>query len=239
MADAVYKRIILKVSGELLAGDQEFGIHHDTIQTVALEIKAIHDLGVQIGIVIGGGNIFRGVTAASEGMEKVTGDNIGMLATVMNSIALQDHLEQLGVQTRVCTAISMEQIAEPFIRRRALRHLEKGRIVIIAAGTGHPNFTTDTAAALRAVELEAEIILKGSNVDGVYDSDPKFHKDAFKYDELTYLDVVKDGLKVMDSTAITLSMDNKIPIIVFNFTKNDNLLKIVTGEKIGTLVREI
>ncbi|MCH8286347.1 UMP kinase [candidate division KSB1 bacterium] len=238
MVHVQYKRVILKISGELLAGEQEYGIDHDTMHSVAQEIKEIHNEGVQFGIVVGGGNIFRGLSAASQGIEKVTGDNMGMIATIINSIALQDHLEGIGVETRVCSAIPMEQIAESFIRRRALRHLEKNRIVIIAAGTGHPNFTTDTAAALRAVELEADIILKGTRVDGVYDKDPKKNKDAFKYEELTYLDVVQKGLKVMDPTAVTLSMDNQIPIIVFNFTIAGNLFKIIKGEHIGTIVRD-
>lgn len=238
MAQVQYKRVILKISGELLAGEQEYGIDPRTIHSVAREIKEVHELGVRLGIIIGGGNIFRGLSAASAGMEKVTGDNMGMIATIINSIALQDHLEKLGVETRVCSAISMEQIAEPFIRRRALRHLEKNRVVIIAAGTGHPNFTTDTAASLRAVELGSDVILKGTRVDGVYDSDPKINKNALRFKELSYIDVVKKGLKVMDPTAVTLSMDNNIPIIVFNFAKRGNLIKIIKGEKIGTIVRD-
>ena len=237
MASIWYKRVILKVSGELLAGKLEYGIDPEAMRTVASEIKEVHDLGVQLGIITGGGNIFRGLAAASSGMERVTGDNMGMLATIINSIALQDHLEQLNVDTRVCSAIHLEQIAEPFIRRRALRHLEKNRVVIVAAGTGNPNFTTDTAAALRAVEMEAEVILKGTRVDGVYNADPKIHKNASLYEELTYIDIVKMGLKVMDPTAVTLSMDNDKPVIVFNFTVPGNLVKIIKGEKIGTIVR--
>jgi len=237
MTSIRYKRAILKVSGELLAGTQEYGIDPAVIDSVAQEIQEIHTIGVKLGIVIGGGNIFRGLSAASASMERVTGDYMGMLATVINSIALQDHLERLGIQTRVCSAITMDQIAEPFIRRRALRHLEKGRIVIVAGGTGNPNFTTDTAAALRAVELEAEILLKGTRVDGVYDADPQKNKNALRYEEVSYMDIVKQGLKVMDPTAITLSMDNHIPIIVFNFSIPGNLLRIIKGEKVGTLVR--
>ncbi len=233
-----YKRILLKTSGELLAGPQKFGIDPNAMQTVAEEIKQVHNLGVQIGIVIGGGNVFRGLALASEGMQRVTGDFMGMLSTVINSIALQDYLERLDVPTRVCSAISMDQIAERFIRRRAIRHLEKGRVVIFAAGTGSPNFTTDTAASLRAVEMEADVILKGTRVDGVYNCDPQKHPDAKKYDELTYLDVVQKGLKVMDPTAITLSMDNHLPIIVFNFTIKGNLIKLLKGNKLGTIVRD-
>ena len=237
MTSIRYKRAILKVSGELLAGTQEYGIDPAVIDSVAREIQEIHTIGVQLGIVIGGGNIFRGLSAASASMERVTGDYMGMLATVINSIALQDYLERLGIQTRVCSAITMDQIAEPFIRRRALRHLEKGRIVIVAGGTGNPNFTTDTAAALRAVELEAEILLKRTHVDGVYDADPQKNKNALRYEEVSYMDIVKQGLRVMDPTAITLSMDNHIPIIVFNFSIPGNLLRIIKGEKVGTLVR--
>jgi len=238
MTSIRYKRVILKISGELLAGTNEFGIDPAVIESIAREIQEIHNLGVQIGIVIGGGNIFRGLSAASSGMEHVTGDYMGMLATIINSIALQDHLERLSIQTRVCSAIGIDQIAEPFIRRRALRHIEKGRIVIIAGGTGNPNFTTDTAAALRAIELEAEIILKGTRVDGVYDVDPRKHKNALRYEEVSYMEMVNLGLRVMDPTAITLSMDNHIPIIVFNFAIPGNLLRIIKGEKVGTLVRD-
>ncbi|MFC1561581.1 UMP kinase [candidate division KSB1 bacterium] len=233
-----FSRILLKVSGELLAGEKKFGIEPGAIQKVAEEIKGVHDLGVQIGIIIGGGNVFRGLSLASQGMQRVTGDLMGMLSTVINSIALQDYLEQLGVATRVCSAINMDEIAEPFIRRRALRHLEKNRVVIFAAGTGSPNFTTDTAASLRAIEMEADVIIKGTRVDGVFDSDPHINKHAQKFDEVTYLDVVQKGLKVMDPTAITLSMDNNLPIIVFNLSKKGNLLKLIKGEKLGTIVRD-
>ncbi len=237
MSPARYKRVILKISGELLAGEKHFGIDPQVMHAVALEVKEVHDLGVQIGIIVGGGNIVRGLEAATQGMERITGDNMGMLSTIINSIAFQDQLERLNVDTRVCSAINVDQVVEPYIRRRALRHLDKNRIVIIAAGTGNPNFTTDTAAALRSVELDADIILKGTKVDGVYDSDPVKNNNAFRFDELTYMDVVKKGLKVMDPTAITLSMDNNIPVIVFNFTKRGNLLKVIKGEKIGTIVR--
>lgn len=238
MASTRFKRILLKVSGEILAGDEGFGIIPEAIESVAQEIKQVHDLNVEIGLIIGGGNIFRGLSTAAVGMERVTGDFMGMLATVINALALQDCLERLGVPTRVCSALKMEQIAEPFIRRRAIRHLEKGRIVIFAAGTGSPNFTTDTAAALRAIEMEADIIIKATKVDGVYDSDPVKNSKAIKYDELTYQEVVDRRLNVMDQTAVTLSMDNDLPIIVFNFTKKGNLLKVIRGENIGTIVRK-
>jgi len=221
-----------------MAGAQKFGIDPKSMESAAQEIKQVHDHGVQIGIIIGGGNIFRGLKVESLGMQRITGDYMGMLATVINSIALQDVLESKGVPTRVCSAINIDQMVEPFIRRRALRHLEKGRIVIFSAGTGSPNFTTDTAASLRAIEMEADVILKGTDVKGVYDSDPRKNSNAFMYDELTYLDVVKKGLRVMDPTAITLSMDNQLPIIIFNFSVYGNLLKIVKGEKIGTIVRD-
>ncbi|GAB4184306.1 MAG: UMP kinase [Calditrichia bacterium] len=232
-----YKRILLKLSGESLAGDKKFGIATEVLIQYAREIKKIHDLGVEIGIVVGGGNIFRGISDTAREMDRVSADYMGMLATVINSMALQDALEKEGCYTRVLSAIKMEQIAEPFIRRRAIRHMEKGRIVIFAAGTGNPYFTTDTAAVLRAIEIEADVILKGTRVDGVYDADPEKVADAKKFVELNYMEVVKRGLKVMDSTAITLSMDNQLPIIVFNMNIEDNLLKVVTGENIGTKVR--
>ncbi len=238
MSSPRFKRIILKVSGELLAGKKNFGIDHTIIDTVSREIFNIYKKGIEIGIIIGGGNIFRGVSVEDDGMQRIAGDHMGMLATVINCIALQDHLERYGAVTRLCSAISMEQIAEPFIRRRALRHLEKGRIVIFAAGTGNPNFTTDTAAALRAVEMEADIILKGTRVDGIYNKDPKKHSDAKKYSQLTYIEVVKKGLKVMDPTAVTLAMDNNVPILVFNLSVDGNLTKIVNGKKVGTTVRD-
>jgi uridylate kinase len=232
-----YHRVLLKLSGESLAGSQKFGISADVLCRFASEIKKIVDLGVQVGLVMGGGNIFRSISDAAKEMDRVSGDYMGMLATVINSMAMQNALENLGLYTRVQTAISMEQIAEPFIRRRAIRHLEKGRIVIFAAGTGNPYFTTDTAAVLRAVEIEAEVILKGTRVDGVYSADPEKHPSAKFFKELDYLQVVEKGLRVMDPTAITLSMDNHLPIIVFNMNQTGNLKKVVLGENIGTKVR--
>ena len=238
MSQPLYKRITLKLSGEALMGDQDFGISPDMLSYVAKEIKSIVDLGVQTSIVVGGGNIFRGVAASSYGMDRSSADHMGMLATVINSLALQDALEKKNMQTRVMTAIEMHEVAEPFIRRRAIRHLEKGRVVIFAGGTGNPYFTTDTAAVLRAVEIEADVIVKGTRVDGVYDDDPEKVKDAFKFDKISYMDVVSRGLKIMDSTAITLSMDNRLPIIVFNFNREDNLKRLVMGESVGTKVQE-
>ena len=238
MPKPVYKRVLLKLSGEALIGKQGLGIDPEIVNEVALELKEVRELGVEIGIVIGGGNIFRGLSANARGMDRVTADYMGMLATVINALALQDYLERHHVFTRVLTAIKMEQLAEPFIRRRAIRHLEKGRIVIFAGGTGNPYFTTDTAAALRAIEIEADAIFKGTKVDGVYDDDPKINKLAVKFDQLTYLDVVKKRLKVMDSTAVTLCMENNLPIIVFNLTVKGNLLRIIQGESIGTKVCE-
>jgi len=236
-AKPVYKRVLLKLSGEALAGPDKFGINADILKHYAHEVKKVVDLGVQIALVIGGGNIFRGISEAAYEMDRVSADYMGMLATVINSLAMQNALEKVGLFTRVQTAIPMEQVAEPFIRRRAIRHLEKGRVVIFAAGTGNPYFTTDTAAVLRAIEIEAEVILKGTKVDGVYSADPIKDPNAIKFDELTYLEIVKRGLQVMDSTAITLSMDNKLPIIVFNMIVEDNLKSIVLGENIGTKVR--
>jgi len=236
MAKPKYKRILLKLSGESLLGKSGYGIDLDSTQTIANEVKQVHDLGVEICLVIGGGNIFRGMSGAKNGIERATGDYMGMLATVMNAMALQDSLEKLGVDTRVQSAISMRQLVEPYIRRRAMRHLEKGRIVIFAAGTGNPFFTTDTAASLRAMETHAEVILKATKVDGVYDKDPKKNKDAKRYDSLTFLDVLNQGLQVMDSTAISLCMDNKLPIVVFDLFKNGNVKKVVMGESIGTQV---
>ena len=232
----VYKRILLKLSGEALLGQQGLAIDPDVVQGIAQELKEVRDLGVEVGIVIGGGNIFRGMSASGRGMDRVSADYMGMLATVINAMALQDFLEQNGVLTRALTAIRMEQLAEPYIRRRALRHLEKGRIVIFAGGTGNPYFTTDTAAALRAIEIEADAVLKGTKVDGVYDSDPITNKHAIKYDELSYIDVVKKRLKVMDSTAITLCMENNLPIYVFNLMKKGNLKRVVLGDNVGTKV---
>lgn len=217
-------------------GKQGLGIDPKIVENIAVEIKEVHELGVEIGVVIGGGNIFRGLSASARGMDRVSADYMGMLATVINAMALQDYLERNDVYTRVLTAIKMEEVAEPFIRRRAIRHLEKGRVVIFAAGTGNPYFTTDTAAALRAVEIEADVILKGTKVDGVYDSDPEINADATKFDELSYLDVVKRRLKVMDTTAVTLCMDNQLPIIVFNLTKKDYLKRVIQGEPLGTKI---
>jgi uridylate kinase len=232
-----YGRILLKLSGEALAGKQGYGIDPEVISTIASEVREVVQLGVQIALVIGGGNIFRGVAAASRGMDRASADYMGMLATVMNSLALQDALEQLDVKTRVQSAIEMQEVAEPYIRRRAVRHLEKGRVVIFAAGTGNPYFTTDTAASLRAMEIGAEIILKATKVDGVYSADPLKHKDAVKYATLTYLDVLKMGLQVMDATATSLCMDNNLPIVVFDLTRRGNIQRVVLGEPIGTIVK--
>ena len=231
-----YKRILLKLSGESLAGEGEFGIDPQILTFFAKEIKKIHDLGVQVGIVIGGGNIYRGLNASGQGIDRVTGDQMGMLATMINSLALQNTLENNGMYTRLMTAINMSAIAEPYIRRRAIRHLEKKRIVIFGAGTGHPYFSTDTAASLRAVEIEADAIIKGTRVDGVYNEDPEKNPDAVMFDEISYLDVLQKNLRVMDMTAISLCKENNLPIIVFNMDKPDNLLKLVTGQSIGTSV---
>ncbi|HBG23212.1 MAG TPA: UMP kinase [Peptococcaceae bacterium] len=231
-----YRRVILKLSGEALAGDNEYGIDHAILQKIALEVKEVYEKGVQVAIVVGGGNIWRGVAGSTKGMDRATADYMGMLATVINSLALQDALENENVDTRVQTAIEMREVAEPYIRRRAIRHLEKGRVVIFAGGTGNPYFTTDTTAALRAAEIEAEVILMAKNVDAVYDSDPKTNPTAQKLTELQYMDVLKNGLGVMDSTAASLCMDNKIPIIVFGLTDKGNVLKAVMGERIGTVV---
>jgi uridylate kinase len=236
MAEIAYKRILLKLSGESLMGSRDYGIDSDVLSAFALEIRGIKELGVEIGIVIGGGNIYRGVDRSSDGIDKVTGDHMGMLATVINALALQNALERKGLYTRCLTAINMERIAEPFIRRRAIRHLEKGRIVIFAAGTGNPYFTTDTAAALRAIEIEADVILKGTRVDGVYDSDPEKNAGAIRFPEISYLDVLKKDLRVMDLTAITLCKENKLPIIVFNMNKPGNLRRVVLGESVGSKV---
>ncbi len=237
MKKTPYKRILLKISGEVLTGEGGFGIDPSVIRQIAGEIKEVKTLGVEIAIVIGGGNIFRGVAASSMGMDRVSADHMGMLATILNGIALQDALEKMGVQTRLQTAIEMRELAEPFIRRRAIRHLEKGRVVIFAGGTGNPYFTTDTTASLRAMEIGAEAILKATKVDGVYDADPMVNPRARKYDELTYLDVLKKQLKVMDATAISLCMDHQIPIIVFNLKKKGNIRRVILGEKVGTKVR--
>lgn len=232
-----YKRILLKLSGEALMGDQGFGIDPHVLQDIAKEIQEIHALGAEVATVIGGGNIFRGITAANYGVDRVTADYMGMLATVMNGLALQGALEKEGVMTRLQTAIEMHQVAEPYIRRRAIRHLEKGRVVIFAGGNGNPFFTTDTTASLRAVEIGADVILKATKVDGVYNADPLLDKDAVMLPRLTYLDVLQQGLKVMDSTAITLCMDNQLPIIVFNLTVKGNIKRVLIGEPLGTVVQ--
>ncbi len=231
-----FKRILLKLSGESLMGEKGFGIDPGALSQFADEIASVRSLGVEVGIVIGGGNIYRGIAAAADGVDKVVGDQMGMLATVINALALQNILERKGIFTRLMSAITMEQIAEPFIRRRAIRHLEKGRVVIFGAGTGNPYFTTDTAAALRAVEISADAIVKGTRVDGIYDSDPEKNPDALKFKEISYMDVLKKDLKVMDLTAITLCRENKLPIVVFNMNVPGNLKRIVTGEKIGSVV---
>jgi uridylate kinase len=231
-----YKRILLKVSGEALMGEKEFGIDSKVLNRYAKEIKELQDEGVQIGIVIGGGNIYRGVENSSDGVDKVTGDQMGMLATIINGLALQSALEHHGVFTRLLSPIKMEEIAEPFIRRRAIRHLEKKRVVIFGAGTGNPYFTTDTAAALRAVEIKADVIIKGTRVDGVYDSDPEKNPRAFKFQEISYQDVLQKDLRVMDLTAITLCKENKMPIIVFNMNISGNLKRLVKGSQVGSLV---
>ncbi|MER3522936.1 MAG: UMP kinase [Ignavibacteria bacterium] len=238
MSKLKYHRIMLKLSGEALMGDQQFGIDPNVLKQYSLEIKAVHELGVQIGIVIGGGNIYRGVSNSSDNIDKVTGDHMGMLATLINALALQSALEHEGLITRLVSAIRMEVIAEPFIRRRAVRHLEKNRIVIFGAGTGNPYFTTDTAAALRAAEIEADVILKGTRVDGVYDSDPEKNPNAIKFPEISYLDVLRLNLNVMDLTAITLCRENSLPILVFNMNKPGNLKRLMLGEEIGTRVVE-
>jgi len=234
--EPVYKKILLKLSGEALMGDKSYGLDTGTVQFMAAEIKKIYDMGVQISVVIGGGNIFRGVEASLQGMERASADYMGMLATVINALALQNSLEKLGLQTRVQSAIEMRELAEPYIRRKAVRHLEKGRIVIFAAGTGNPYFTTDTAAALRAMEIGAEVIMKGTKVDGVYTADPAKDPTAKKYDVISYFDVIKQDLKVMDSTAISLCMDNNLPIVVFDIKKTDNIKNLLLGQKIGTTV---
>ncbi|HLD73293.1 MAG TPA: UMP kinase [Bdellovibrionota bacterium] len=231
-----YKRVLLKLSGEALMGDRGYGISPDITKKLAQEIKEIVDLGVQVVIVIGGGNIFRGLSAAARGMDRVVADNMGMLATIINSLALQSALENLGVTTRVQTAIEMRQLAEPYIRRKAQRHLEKGRVVILSGGTGNPYFTTDTAASLRAQEIGVDAILKATRVDGVYDSDPLKNKKAKMFDELTYMDVIEKDLRVMDSTAISMCMDHGMPIIVFNLLKHGNIKSVILGKKVGTSV---
>ena len=232
-----YKRVLLKLSGEALAGDQGYGIDPEIITAIASEVKEAVATGTQIALVIGGGNIFRGLAASSKGMDRASADYMGMLATMINSLAMQDALEKIGVDTRVQSAIAMQEVAEPYIRRRAIRHLEKGRVVIFGAGTGNPYFTTDTAASLRAMEIGADAILKGTKVDGVYSADPKKDPDAVKFSRLTYIDVLKKGLQVMDATAISLCMDNGLPIVVFDITSYGNIVRVVLGEEIGTTVK--
>jgi uridylate kinase len=236
MAQLKYKRILLKLSGESLMGEKGFGIDHNVLNFFADEVKKVHKAGVQLGIVIGGGNIYRGLSASDQGIDRVTGDNMGMLATVINSLALQNSIEHRGIQTRLLSALHMQEMAEPYIRRRALRHLEKGRVIILGAGTGHPYFSTDTAASLRAVEIAADAIVKGTRVDGIYDSDPEKNSSAFKFEKISYLDILKKNLRVMDLTAVSLCQENNLPLVVFNMNAPDNLLKLVMGEKVGTVV---
>src|SRR3954451_24779530 len=236
MPEPIFKRVLLKISGEALAANQGFGVDTLRIHEIAAELADVHSLGIQIAIVVGGGNFFRGVAEQARNMDRVSADHMGMLATVINALALQDALERQGVYTRVQSAIEMNQVAEPFIRRRAIRHLEKGRMVIFAGGTGNPYFSTDTAASLRAMEIKADAILKATKVDGIYDADPVLVKDAKMFDQISYLDILKKGLKVMDSTAISLCKDNNLPIVVFNLNKAGNIKRVVTGEKVGSLV---
>jgi uridylate kinase len=231
-----YGRVLLKLSGEALMGEQQFGIDPAVTTQIAKDIAEIQGLGVQVAVVIGGGNLFRGLAASAKGMDRATADYMGMLATVINGLAMQDALEHVGINTRVASAIEMRAVAEPFIRRRAVRHLEKGRVVVFAAGTGNPYFTTDTAAALRAMEMKADVILKGTKVDGIYTADPLLNPDATKYDNISYLKVLAEGLKVMDATAISLCMDNKLPIVVFNLRTPGNLRRVIMGEPVGTTV---
>ena len=236
MEKPFYKRVLLKLSGEALMGDQEFGISSDVIYSYAKQIKEIVDLGVEVSIVIGGGNIFRGISGATQGVDRVTGDHMGMLATVINSLALQNAIEKLGVPTRVQTAIEMPKIAEPFIKRKAQRHLEKGRVVIFSAGTGMPYFTTDSGGAIRAIEIHADVLAKGTKVDGIYDKDPVKYPDAVKYEKVSYEEAIIKNLRVMDATALSLCKENNMPIIVFDALSEGNMLKLVSGEKIGTIV---
>jgi uridylate kinase len=237
MPEPAYRRVLLKLSGEALMGEQPFGIDPAVTTQIAKEVAEIQQLGVQTAVVIGGGNLFRGLAASAQGMDRATADYMGMLATVINALALQDALEHQGVLTRVASAIEMRAVAEPFIRRRAVRHLEKGRVVVFAAGTGNPYFTTDTAAALRAMEMKADVILKGTKVDGIYTADPMLDKTATKYDDISYLTVLERQLKVMDATAISLCMDNKLPIVVFNLRTAGNVRRVIMGEPVGTTVR--
>lgn len=236
MGKIKFKRVLLKLSGESLMGNQGFGISADVLDFFADEVKKVHDVGVELGIVIGGGNIYRGLSASNQGIHRATGDQMGMLATMINSLALQNAIEKKGIHTRLMSAIKMEEIAEPYIRRRAIRHLEKGRVVILGAGTGHPYFSTDTAASLRAVEIGADVIVKGTRVDGVYDSDPEKNPDAVKYDKISYLDILKNNLRIMDLTAVSLCQENNLPMMVFNMDVPGNLLKLVMGEEVGTYI---
>ena len=237
MSEIKYKRVLLKLSGESLMGKTGYGIDPQVLDFFSNEIKKVHDTGVQLGIVIGGGNIYRGLNAAELGIDRVTGDQMGMLATMINSLALQNAVEQKGTDSRLMSSIQMHEVAEHYIRRRAIRHFEKGRVVIFGAGTGHPYFSTDTAASLRAVEIEANVILKGTRVDGVFDSDPEKNPNAFKFESISYLDVLKKNLRVMDLTAVSLCQENKLPMVVFNMDVPDNLLKLVRGENIGTVIQ--
>jgi len=236
MSELKYKRILLKLSGESLMGQKGFGIDHNVLNFFAKEVKKVKEAGVQIGIVIGGGNIYRGLSASDQGIDRVTGDQMGMLATMINSLALQNAIEHTGVYSRLMSSISMEQVAEPYIRRRAIRHLEKGRVVIFGAGTGHPYFSTDTAASLRAVEIQADVIIKGTRVDGVYDSDPEKNPDALRFNNISYLDIINRSLRVMDLTAVSLCQENNLPMIVFDMNQPGNLLRLVNGEKVGTFI---
>ena len=232
----MYKRVILKLSGEVLAGERGFGLDRDKVAAITAEIVEVHNLGVEMGIVVGGGNFFRGVAEHAKQMDRVSADNMGMLSTVINAIALQDAIEQQGVQCRVMTAVAMNQVAEPYIRRRAVRHLEKGRVVVFAAGIGNPFFSTDTAASLRAMEIKADVLMKGTKVEGVYNADPVLDKTAVKYDEITYMEILKQGLKVMDLTAVSLCKDNNLPMIIFNMNQPGNIRRVAMGEKVGSLV---
>ncbi len=238
MATPAYKRILLKLSGEALAAEQGFGVDNERIHEIAAEIRDVHHLGVEIAIVVGGGNFFRGVADQAKEMDRVSADHMGMLATVINALALQDALEKQDIHTRVMSAIEMNQVAEPFIRRRAIRHLEKGRVVVFAAGTGNPYFSTDTAASLRAMEIKADAILKATKVDGIYDADPMKVQDATKFEQISYIEVLKQGLRVMDATAISLCRENNLPIIIFNLNTHGNIQRVVLGERVGSLVTE-
>ena len=236
MEQLKYKRVLLKLSGESLMGNKGFGIDGKVLEFFAKEVKKVHDIGLQLGIVIGGGNIYRGLSASQQGIDRATGDYMGMLATLINSLALQNEIEKHGSPSRLMSAIQMSAVAEPYIRRRAIRHLEKGRVVILGAGTGHPYFSTDTAASLRAVEIGAEVIIKGTRVDGVFDSDPEINPTATKFDSIAYMDILKKNLRVMDLTAVSLCQENNLPMIVFNMTEPDNLLRLALGENVGTIV---